>query len=279
MLGAAIILFREVLEASLVIGIVMAATRGLDGRGRWVLGGIGGGVLGAMVVALFAGAIASAVAGAGQELFNAAVLFAAVAMLGWHNVWMTRHGREIAGQVAATGHAVKAGERPLYALAAVVGLATLREGSEVVLFLYGIALGSSSTAPELAMGAALGLAGGAALGFAIYWGLIHVPMRHLFTVTGWMLLLLAAGMAAQGAGYLVRAGILPTLGKRIWDSAWLLPEDGVIGQILHVLIGYDDRPNGMQFLAWLATVAIIGLLMRRFGRAEGVPRVAAVSGE
>jgi high-affinity iron transporter len=279
MLGAAVILFREVLEASLVIGIVMAATRGLLGRGRWVLGGIGGGVLGAMVVALFAGSIASAVAGRGQEIFNAAVLFSAVAMLGWHNVWMTRHGREITAHVAAKGRAVKAGEEPLYALAIVVGLATLREGAEVVLFLYGIALGSSSTAPQLAAGSLLGLAGGAALGFAIYWGLIHVPMRHLFTVTGWLILLLAAGMAAQGAGYLVRAGIVPALGKRIWDSAWLLPEDGILGQILHVLIGYDDRPSGIQIVAWLAALLIIGLAMRRVGRSETSSRSPAVSGK
>jgi high-affinity iron transporter len=94
-----------------------------------------------------------------------------------------------------------------------------------------------------------------------------------------MILMLAAGMAAQGTGYLVRAGVLPALGKRLWDSAWLLPEDGVPGQILHVLIGYDDRPSGMQFLAWLATLVVIGLLMRRVGRAEAVARAPAISGE
>ncbi len=103
MLATAIIVFREVLEAALVVGIVLAASRGVRRRGLWVAGGVGAGVLGAMVVAGFAGEIAAAVDGVGQELFNAAILFAAVAMLGWHNVWMSRHGRALANEATRVG--------------------------------------------------------------------------------------------------------------------------------------------------------------------------------
>src|SRR5690242_10681816 len=138
MLGALVIVFREVLEAGLIVGIVMAATRGVAGRGRWIGIGIGGGVLGAAFVAFFAGAISQAFQGAGQELFNAAVLATAVVMLMWHNAWMARHGREIAAEMRNIGTAVSEGAKPLTALAIVVGVAVLREGSEVVLFLYGI---------------------------------------------------------------------------------------------------------------------------------------------
>src|SRR4029450_3569247 len=99
-LGAAIIVFREVIEAGLIVGIVMAATRGVAGRGRWVNIGIIAGVLGAAVVAMFANVISEAFQGAGQELFNASVLGAAVIMLMWHNAWMARHGREIADESA-----------------------------------------------------------------------------------------------------------------------------------------------------------------------------------
>ena len=138
MLGALIIVFREVIEAGLIVGIVMAATRGVIGRGRWITIGIVGGVLGASIVAMFAGAISDAFQGAGQELFNAGVLGVAVIMLMWHNAWMARHGREIADEMRRVGTAVSEGAKPLTALAIVVGLAVLREGSEVVLFLYGI---------------------------------------------------------------------------------------------------------------------------------------------
>jgi high-affinity iron transporter len=105
MFGALIIVFREVIEAGLIIGIVLAATRGVSGRGHWVLTGVLAGTLGAGIVALFAEAIANAFEGAGQELFNASVLGAAVVMLMWHTAWMARHGREMAVELAAVGAA------------------------------------------------------------------------------------------------------------------------------------------------------------------------------
>src|SRR6202166_125223 len=134
MLASLLIVFREVIEAGLIVGIVMAATRGVAGRGRWVTIGVGAGVLGASVVAMFAGTISQAFEGAGQELFNATVLGIAVVMLMWHNAWMARHGREIAAEMRQVGTAVSEGTKPLTALAVVVGLAVLREGSAVVLF-------------------------------------------------------------------------------------------------------------------------------------------------
>ncbi|WP_455384520.1 FTR1 family protein, partial [Acidihalobacter prosperus] len=130
MLGSAVIVFREVLEAALIISIVMGATRGVAARGRWVLGGIAAGVGGAIVVAAFAGAISNAVEGRGQELLNAGVLLAAVLMLAWHNIWMSSHGRQLAGEMRKVGHDVSVGVKPLSALALVTFFAVLREGSE-----------------------------------------------------------------------------------------------------------------------------------------------------
>src|SRR5438132_3148109 len=195
MLATAIIVFREVLEAALIVGIVMAASRGVSRRGAWVGGGIAAGILGAMAVAGGAESIAAAASGIGQEVFNAAILFAAVAMLGWHNVWMTRHGREMTMAANRLGAAVRAGAQPLWALAFAVGLAVLREGSEVVLFLYGIAASGDGAGAAMTIGGALGLVAGVAAGAGIYFGLVHIPMRHLFAVTSWLILLLAAGMA------------------------------------------------------------------------------------
>src|SRR6266700_4057131 len=113
MLATAIIVFREVIEAALIVGIVMVASRGVMRRSAWVGGGIAAGILGALAVAGGAETIAAAVSGIGQEVFNAAILFAAVAMLGWHNIWMTQHGRELAGSAAKLGAAVRAGAEPL----------------------------------------------------------------------------------------------------------------------------------------------------------------------
>lgn len=262
MLASLIIVFREVLEASLVVGIVLAASRGVPQRGWWIAGGCAAGVLGALIVAGFADEIAAAVAGVGQELFDAAILFAAVCMLGWHNVWMSRHGRELAADATKIGREVLAGTRPLYALALVCGVAVLREGSEIALFLYGVAVGSGSSALSMVTGSALGLVAGAVAGGALYFGLLTIPLRHLFSVTSWLILLLAAGMAAQGAAFLTAANLLPPLGSRVWDTSWLLPQEGMLGQLLHILTGYTARPQGIQVVFYAGTLILIGSLMR-----------------
>jgi high-affinity iron transporter len=242
MLAIAIIVFREVLEASLVVGIVLAASRGVARRGVWVSSGIAAGVLGATLVAACAGAIAAAVNGVGQELFNAAILFTAVAMLGWHNVWMNRHGRELAAAAATLGKAVLGRSRPLYALALVVGIAVLREGSEAVLFLYGIAIASGAGAISILGGGILGLAGGAAIGALMYLGLLAIPLRRLFGVTAWLILLLAAGMASQGAAFLMQANLLPSLGNELWDTSSILSERSMLGLLLHgTAVRYPSR--------------------------------------
>ncbi len=262
MLATAIIVFREVLEAALVVSIVLAATRGVFRRGLWVSGGVLGGLLGATAVALFADGIAAAASGVGQELFNAAVLFAAVIMLGWHNVWMSRHGRELASSLKSVGAAVRGGARPMHVLAVVVGMAVLREGSELVLFLYGVAASASGETSGMLTGAIMGVGAGGAVGAALYLGLLRIPSSRLFRVTGWMILLLAAGMAAQGAAFLVQADLLPSLGERVWDTAALISDDGVLGRVLHALIGYTARPYGIQVLFYLVTLGGIIALMK-----------------
>ena len=265
MLATAIIVFREVLEAALIVGVVLAASRGVPRRGAWVAGGIAAGVLGAVAVAAGAGTIAAAVAGIGQELFDAAILFAAVAMLGWHNIWMSRHGRELAFAADRLGAAVRAGTQPLWALAFAVGLAVLREGSEVVLFLYSIALAGQDSPGAMAIGGVLGLAGGALSGAAIYLGLARIPLRHLFTVTSWLVLLLAAGLASQGAAFLLQADLLPSLGANLWDTSSLLTDNSLAGRVLHTLVGYTAQPAGIQLVFYLATLLLIGGLMRALG--------------
>lgn len=276
MLGSAVIVFREVLEAALIVAVVMGATRGVAGRGRWVGAGIAAGILGAAVVAAFAGAIADAIEGTGQELFNAGVLLAAVVMLAWHNVWMRAHGREITRQMRQVGHEVTVGAKPLSALALVTFFAVLREGAETVLFLYGLATSGAGWLAMLA-GGVPGLIGGAAVGWLIYRGLVAIPVGRLMNVAAWLVLLLAAGLAANAAGFLNQAGLLPALGVQLWDSSWLLSQDSWIGMLLHILVGYNDRPMGIQLVFYGTTLAAILALMQTVGaaaarRAEAVHR-------
>jgi high-affinity iron transporter len=257
MLASLLIVFREVLEAGLIVGIVLAATEGIARRGSWITGGIAVGVAGAALLAVFAGAISGALSGNGQEVFNATILVVAVVMLGWHNVWMASHGRQMAQEMRAVGHAVGAGERSLLALAIVVAVAVLREGAEVVLFLYGIAASSQTGAAALMLGGALGVAAGALVSYLLYRGLIAIPVSRLFSVTSWLIALLAAGMAGQAAAILAGADLIPAWGYQLWDTSWLLPQNSLPGQALHALVGYSDRPVGVQVVAYLVVLAVL----------------------
>jgi high-affinity iron transporter len=267
MFGATVIVFREVLEAALVIGVVLAATHGVPRRGLWIAGGVAGGIVGACVVALFADVISAAAAGFGQELFNAGLLAVAVAMLTWHVVWMQTHARQMVADIRHTGAAVSQGTRPLYALAVIAGVAVLREGAEVVLFLFGMMTGGDAAA--VLGGGALGLAGGALVGGALYLGLVSIPTRVLFSVTGTLVVLLAAGMAAQAAHFLVQADLLDPIAGTLWDTSAILSERSVIGQLLHGLIGYVDRPSGIQVTAYAGTILAVTALARLVGNRSG----------
>ena len=275
MLAALIIVFREVFEAGLIVGIVLAVTGSVAHRFRWIGGGVLAGVVAAGLVAAFAGALSQLFEGMGQELFNAVILGIAVVMLTWHNVWMARHGWEIAVEMRAIGQAVAEGSKPISALAVVVGVAVLREGSEVALFLYGVAASDGGSPLGLTIGGGLGLLLGGAVCLLTYLGLVRIPPRALFATTTVLITLLAAGMAAQAVHFLERANWLRSLDTVVWDSGWLLSESSIPGRALHTLIGYTDQPTQMQLLVYLAVIAITGLLMLLTVQVRGGNAVAA----
>jgi high-affinity iron transporter len=260
-LAALIIVFREVFEAGLIVGIVLAVTGSVARRLRWIGGGVLAGVVAASLVAVVGGALSQLSEGMGQELFNAAILGVAVVMLTWHNVWMARHGWEIAVEMRAIGQAVAEGSKPISALAVVVGVAVLRESSEVALFLYGVAASGGGSVLGLTIGGGLGLLLGAAVCLVTYLGLARIPPRALFATTTVLITLLAAGMAAQAVAFLERAHWLTSLDTVVWDSGWLLSEASMPGRTLHTLIGYTDQPTQMQLFVYLAVIAITGWLM------------------
>jgi high-affinity iron transporter len=263
-LAALLIVFREVFEAGLVVGIVMAVTAGVPGRGRWVAGGVAVGVIGASLVAALTGSLSELFGGSGQEIFNAAILGFAVLMLTWHNVWMSRHGRELAAEMRAAGEAVAAGSKSLAALAGVVAVAVLREGAEVVLFLYGIAAAQGGASVAMVSGGLIGLMFGALVCLLTYLGLVTIPSRYLFSVTSALIALLAAGMAAQAIAFLEQANVVTAFDQTVWDTSWILSDSSFLGRALHTLIGYVDQPTAMQLIVYATTLAVIVVLMKLF---------------
>ena len=263
MFSTAIIVFREVLEIALILGVVLAATRGVTGRMKWVLAGLAGGVAGSGLVALYAESISGAMDGMGQEMFNAVILFTAAFFIGWTVIWIRTHAREMTQHLKQAGQKVASGDAPLYTLSLIVGLAMLREGSEITLFIYGM-IASGQAIESIASGALAGAGAGIVAGVLLYMGLIKLSTRYMLSFTSWLLMLLVAGLMAHGAGYLTAAGYFEALSNPVWNSAWLISEEGLLGQTLHALIGYTSEPTQIQLIfygatllgLWLATKAI-----------------------
>ena len=269
MFSAAIIVFRESLEAFLIISIMVAATRGISQRGQWIAGGVLIGLLGSAMVALGMERISNLADGMGQEWFNITVLLVAVGMLAWHNIWMASHSRALTLQIRNTAHAVSEGGQERSVILVVIALAVLREGSETVLFLYGVATSGDNGLRDVVLGGSTGLACGAAIAGLLYWGLLRVPVRHFFAVTSAMVLLLAASLASQAARLLVQADVLPSLGAPLWDSSGVLAQTTVLGTVLHGLVGYETQPAGMQVLVYLVVLLSIASAMRLVAKRQG----------
>ena len=272
MLGALIIVFREVIEAGIIVGIVMAVTKGV--RGSRTMAGVGvlAGLVGASLVAAFAGAIADALNGIGQELFNAAILALAVCMLAWHNLWMASHGRQLAAEARQFGQDVRSGARSLTALAVVVAVAVMREGSEVALFLYGLVASGGTTSYDLLVGSLLGLVAGAGVSAITYFGLVTIPARSLFATTSALITLLAAGLASQSANFLQQAGVVSFWSETAWNTSDILSDTSLVGRVLHTLVGYADQPSVLQVAVYLATAATIFSLSKAFSPRRTTPR-------
>jgi high-affinity iron transporter len=260
MLKVAIIVFREVLEIALVISILVAATKGIKGRNKWIFAGIGLGILGALLLAAFTSNISDSLNGVGLEVFNASILLASSAMISWTVIWMTKYGRQISANLKQLGKSVANGEASLFALMPVVAFAVLREGAEIVLFSYG-SFASGDKISDLILGGIAGFGCGVLVGFGLYFGLLKMLGKHFFSVTSWLLIFLAAGMIAQAIGFLSSANLVPEIVYPIWDSSFLVSEQGILGKVLHALFGYIAKPSAAQLIGYITTITCLVLGM------------------
>jgi high-affinity iron transporter len=259
MFATALIVFRESLEAALFVGIVAAATRGLAGRGTWLASGVAAGVLGALLLAAGADKISAFANGIGQDLVNVCILSAALAMLAYHCIWVSTHGKEMTQDARRLGSSVREGQRTPRALIAVVALAVLREGAETVLFVAGLATGTPTEPYAMVTAVLLGIVAGVAVGVLIYFGLSRVKPQHLFAVTNALIVVLAAAIASQLARSLAQSGLVDLWSGAVWDTSHILPSDSALGVLLHALAGYDAQPSGLQIAFYIGTLALIGI--------------------
>ena len=259
MLAPFLIMLREGLEAALIVGIIAGYLR-QTGRGEW-LPAVWIGVFLAAALALFAGAglqlANAAFPQKAQELFEALVGLVAVTVLVWMVFWMRRAARSMRGalhQSIDTALGGQSGPATAWALIGMVFFAVAREGLESVFFL--LAIFQQSTGPAAPLGAALGIAVSAVIGWGIYAGALRLNLARFFRWTGVFILFVAAGLLSGSVRALHEAGLWNGLQGRVWDFSQTLPETGALGTVLSGMLGYRESPTLGELLVWLVFLTV-----------------------
>lgn len=261
------IVWRESAEAMLVVGILHAWLRANPGRGLG-MGHLWGGVVAGVLAALgLGGAILwfqSFFAGDAQDYFQLAMVLAASGLILQMVAWMRKHGRNLKRSLEA-GLERSAGTAGGLGLFMLVLLAVAREGSEMVIFLYGTGLAQQGMDLLWFLGAtAAGLALAGLTFWILQWGGKVLSWKTFFRVSEGLLLLLAGSLLVNGLEKMEAFGWLPSLKAPLWNSAWLLNDNGRLGGLVASLTGYRAQPSLLLVLLYaLYWVVVLGALNRR----------------
>lgn len=254
-MGAAILTTREGLEASLIVGIVLAYLAKTENRRYFNV--IWAGTAAAVGVSIVTGAAlfftVGALEGRAEQIFEGAAMLSAVAVLTWMIFWMRKQAVNIKRELEAKLEGAIAAGSAL-GLASVVFFAVLREGWETALFLFAISESSSPLATTV--GAIVGLVIAISLGVALYMGSRRLNLRQFFTVTGVLLIVFAAGLLAHGIHEFQEAGLLPMTIEHVWNTNGVINDDSTAGEFLGTLFGYNGDPSLLEVVAWTAYIVI-----------------------
>lgn len=256
-----VVALRETIEAALVIGIVLGclARIGRTGLKRYIWYGVVAAGLASVALAEISIALGGAMHGAAERVFESGMLLLAVAVLTSMIVWMQRQSRTIKADITARVAATVRG--PALNLALLSFVMTFREGVETVILLRGaMAVGPSGGGLP---GATLGMAAALAFALLFFRSAKRMDLRRFFTVSGYLMLIFAAGLLANWVDAMETAGILPAVLEPLWDTNRLIAGGGTAGSFLHALLGYDPRPSLSQVLVWGGYLAGFGSWYRR----------------
>lgn len=263
MLATFIVVWRESLEAALVVAILLAylARIGQRDKFRYIFAGVGLALVACLGFARAAEFLSTLFQGAGEQIFEASVMLVAVAVVTVMVAWMHRQARNLRdsleGQVALY---VERGQ--VLSLAVLAAIAVFREGAEMVLFLWGIVISAQASAAGLFGAGLAGLGASTAMAWGLFKGATRLDLRRFFKITSIALILIAAGMLAQAANHLIGAGLLPPIVGQVWNSSWLLDERGPIGSAAAALFGYRSRPSLLELSLYVAYCASVAGLLR-----------------
>ncbi len=273
------IVWRESVEALLVVGILYAWLRAnpeaAAGR-RYLWGGVVAGLLLSFVLAGALLAFAEAFEGERQDYFQLGMVMVAAVLIVQMVFWMKKHARTLKRDLEH-GLSQRVATANWWGMLVVVALAIARECSETVVFLYGLGAAQQGADLPMFIGSALvGLAAAFATFLLLQAGTKIFSWRTFFRVTEVMLLLLAGALMVTGVEKMMSLGWLPGLVDPLWDTSWLLDDNGKIGGLLAALTGYRAQPALTTLLALGLYWVLICWGLRRTGAVPATtqPRAA-----
>ena len=275
MLANLLIGLREGLEASLIVGILIAYVVKIDRRD--VLSKIWAGVVVAIVVSLGIGALLTlglTTLSPEVEPFIAGTMsILATGLVTWMIFWMARTARNLRGNLHNDIDKNLAGAG--WGLVLLAFFAVGREGIETAVFIWAAAQAAQDTALPL-LGAVLGLGISVTLGYLIYRGMVRLNLAKFFTWSGALLIIVAAGVLINGFGDLQEVGLFPGVNALAFDVSGTVPEDSWYGSLLKGIFGFSAAMNWGQVILWIAFVGVTLTLFLRMSLTQA-PKALRVS--
>ncbi|AIA30299.1 FTR1 family iron permease [Leptospirillum ferriphilum] len=269
-----LILARETLEASLLVGILATTLKRLGRTSdmKRVWWGTGLAVAACLVLGLLANRLESFLSGSLKTWLDISIFFLAAVFLSFMVLWMTQNAPAMKGRIQGKAlTALESGHGEVLFLLAFMGV--FREGLETILFLWGIALqgdSGSTLATPLLEGMA-GVVTGILVVFALFKGFSRIPLTLFFRLTSVLLILMAAGMIASGVGRLISIGVLSPLIFQVWDTSRLLNEHSMIGTLFSDFFGYRARPSLMTLITVWGYLAVMFTGLWRISQIRTAP--------
>ena len=282
MLPSYLLSLREGLEAALIIGIVLGALEKI--RRNDLKPALWLGVLGAVAVSAFTAVLLTtfglSLEGTAEEIYEGVTMFLAAGILTWMIFWMSKQAKNIKTELEEGVHkaAATTGKRAIFWLAFI---AVVREGVELALFITAAFFAGNSdnladnTIQTLA-GVALGLGTSILLGWSLLAATARLNLKKFFQVTGYLLILFAAGLVAHGIHEFNEAGWIPSIIEHVWDANSIIDETSVTGELLKTIFGYNGNPSLTEMIGYFAYLITAAFFFTRI-TVQGTVRSAAPS--
>jgi len=255
-LSTFLVVFRESLEASLIVGIILTALHRLR---QWrycphVLASIGLAILVSLFIGMMLMSMTTTAQGNLEKILEGSISFAACVILTYMIFWMDAQAKRLRPEIETKLESAIS-QKDMLVILSLPFLAVFREGAETVLFLSALA---SKSAGLISMGGSLlGFALAVGVTCLIFVGGKRIPLRPLFRASGLLLFLIAAGMLAYGVHEFNEINIIPEIYAPVWNINHILNEKVGLGAFLKSLFGYNGNPSLTEVLSYALYISVV----------------------